>query len=872
MVAFVLRGTKYLFGVALAVAIVAMQLTQTYAQQSIVALSNVLSADGKLNLPKNFQGSIDARGYQLSTDNNGTPIFNKAASDPKDAYWDPSFTVPGVTGLLFTVAVNGNYLYVGGQFSSTGNVIAHGVAKYDLTNNTWSALDSAGVGVSIGTATCFAFNGSDIYVGGQFTTAGSISATNIAKWNPATGWSTLGSGLNSYARSMVFSGVNLYVTGDFTQAGGNTVNYVAKWNGTTWSDLGGGVNGQAWGFAIVGGSIYVTGGFTKAGSGGKPVNGIAKWNGSSWDSLGSSGHVGVHGSVYNLVSYGDTVLYVGGYFDSTGGKQANNVARYSISTNSWSALGGGVNSTVLGMFIDGNTLYIGGDFTTAGIVSSNSIAKWNIGTSSWSNLGTGLNNSNYSIVVTGGKIYAAGFFTRAGDVGAFGIASWNGSAWSPLTSSASGSVGGAVYALAIRGDNVFVGGYFPIAGSSLAQNIAIWNKGTNQWSALDNTSTVKGVDGYVYSILPLSNGDVYIGGSFSHAGNTPVNNIVKWNQGTGWSALGTGTNGVDIDVRGMTMVGSDLYVTGAFANAGGSAAKYVAKWSGTTWSQLGTGLNGIGRAIVLAGSNIYVGGDFTTAGGNTVNHIASWNGTTWSGLGSSAGTDNSVRAIAVSGDTALYVGGYFLNAGGSAISHIAKYSIAGDKWSALSGGVNNNVYSVAVQNDSVLVGGAFTSAGLFTVNRIASWKISTSAWSGFGSGTDGTVNAIVPSANDNIIVGGNFSLAGNKPSYCFARYNPHTTSVHDQLSQQPKAFELSQNYPNPFNPSTTINYQLPAAGHVSLKVYDMLGREVAALVNTTVTAGEHAVTFDGSKFASGFYLYRLSSGNNVVTKKMLMIK
>ncbi len=868
MNAVLLRGLKYLFGVLLAITLVAMQLT--LAQESTIALSNVLSADGKLNLPKNYQGNIDARGYQLSTDKNGTPTFNKSTSDPKDAFWDPSFTVPGVTGILYTAAVNGNYLYVGGSFSSVGNVIAHGVAKYDLMSKTWSALDSAGVGIN-GTATCFAFSGSDIYVGGEFTTAGTISAANIAVWNPTTGWLALGTGLNSYAWAMANSGGSLYVTGAFTQAGGNTVNYIAKWSGTTWSGLGGGVNGQTYGFAIVGGSIYVGGGFTKAGSGNKPVNGIAKWTGSTWDSLGTSGKVGVHGGVFNIVSYGDTVLYVGGYFDSTGGKQANYVARYSIAGNSWSALGGGVNSYVYGMSLDGNTLYIGGSFTTAGIVSTNRIAKWNIGTSSWTNLGTGLNSDNQCLVVTGGTLYAAGFFTTAGDLSAFGVASWNGTAWSALSSSSTGSVGGIVFSLAIRGDNVFVGGGFSVAGSSKAQNIAIWNRTTNQWTALDNTSTVKGVDSYVSSILPLSNGDVYIGGNFLHAGNLAASKIVKWNQGTGWSALGTGVDG---DVLGMTLVGSDLYVTGVFSNAGGNAAKYVAKWNGTTWSALGTGLNGTGRAIQLVGSNIYVGGDFTTAGATAVNYIASWNGTAWGSLGSTAGTDGYVRAIASSGDTALYVGGGFSNAGGSAISRIAKYSIAGDRWSPLGGGVNNAVNSIAVQNDTVLVGGAFTTAGLFTVNRIAAWKISTSIWSGFGSGTDGTVYAVAPIGNDNVIGGGNFSFAGNRPSYGFARYNPHnpTGVVHNETTQQPNTFDLSQNYPNPFNPATTINFQIPKDEFVSVKVYDALGREVKILVNEFRKTGVYSTTFDASKLSSGVYFYAIKAGMFSSTKKMLLIK
>lgn len=80
------------------------------------------------------------------------------------------------------------------------------------------------------------------------------------------------------------------------------------------------------------------------------------------------------------------------------------------------------------------------------------------------------------------------------------------------------------------------------------------------------------------------------------------------------------------------------------------------------------------------------------------------------------------------------------------------------------------------------------------------------------------------------------------------------------------------NYPNPFNPATVIRYSIPEGGNVSLKVYDILGREVAKLVNEFQEAGTHSVEFNGSALSSGIYFYELRSGNNVMIKKMLMMK
>ena len=86
-----------------------------------------------------------------------------------------------------------------------------------------------------------------------------------------------------------------------------------------------------------------------------------------------------------------------------------------------------------------------------------------------------------------------------------------------------------------------------------------------------------------------------------------------------------------------------------------------------------------------------------------------------------------------------------------------------------------------------------------------------------------------------------------------------------------------QNYPNPFNPVTVINYNIPVSGIVSLKVFDMLGREVRSLVNNFVTSGSYSVNFDGSSLSSGIYFYKLEaegfSGQKFVsTKRMVLIK
>ncbi|MDP3148150.1 MAG: T9SS type A sorting domain-containing protein [Ignavibacteria bacterium] len=98
------------------------------------------------------------------------------------------------------------------------------------------------------------------------------------------------------------------------------------------------------------------------------------------------------------------------------------------------------------------------------------------------------------------------------------------------------------------------------------------------------------------------------------------------------------------------------------------------------------------------------------------------------------------------------------------------------------------------------------------------------------------------------------------------------TDINGRPSSVPNLYMLSQNYPNPFNPTTMINYQLPIAGYVTLKVYDMLGVEVAVIVNEYKTQGYYNIKFDGSGLPNGIYLYRLLSGNFSLTKKFVLLK
>jgi len=107
---------------------------------------------------------------------------------------------------------------------------------------------------------------------------------------------------------------------------------------------------------------------------------------------------------------------------------------------------------------------------------------------------------------------------------------------------------------------------------------------------------------------------------------------------------------------------------------------------------------------------------------------------------------------------------------------------------------------------------------------------------------------------------------------CWTYNLPAAIGIKHISSDVPDKFKLFQNYPNPFNPTTNIKYQITNTSFVTLKVYDILGREAATLVNEKLQPGSYEVSFDGSNFSSGIYFYKLQAGNFTETRKMLMVK
>ena len=645
-------------------------------------------------------------------------------------------------------------LYAGGPFTAAGGVAASGVAKWD--GGQWSPL---GTGLP-GVRALAADSAGNLYAGGHGD--GWNAANRIAKWD-GSAWSPLGTGLNNGAIALALDGAgNLYAGGDFTTAGGSAASRVAKWDGSAWSPLGTGLNGSVWALAAdSAGNLYAGGTFTAAG--GNAASRVAKWDGATWSPLGT----GLNGNVLALALDSEGNLYAGGSFTTAGGSAANCIAKWDGAA--WSPLGTGLNSAALSLALDSEgNLYAGGSFTTAGGSAASRIARWN--GSAWSPLGAGFDaDVNTLAVDSEGSLYAGGRFTYSGGIPAGGAARWDGAAWSSLGAGTGinralqGSYLPPPMVSALAADsvgNLYAGGSFTHAGGVAANRIARWDGAS--WLPLGT-----GLNGDVNALAVDSAGNLYAGGSFTNAGGVAANRVARWD-GSSWHSLGSGVQG---DVRALSVDSDDnLYAGGSFSTAGGSPASRIARWDGTSWNALSTGLFGGNFADVYAlavdgNDNLYAGGEFNQGGGTFTKNIARWDGFTWHPLG--AGLNNEVRALAVDSAGNLYAGGSFTSAGGAVASRIARWD--GSSWHPLGTGAHGGVRALSVDSDDNLyAGGSFSTAGGSPASRIARWD--GASWSPLGTGLNSTVHALTTCGTGNLYAGGEFTIAGNQVSPYAAMY------------------------------------------------------------------------------------------------------
>ncbi|MHC4081673.1 MAG: hypothetical protein ACYTGD_11390 [Planctomycetota bacterium] len=522
----------------------------------------------------------------------------------------------GLDDSVYALAIfddgSGPALYAGGTFTHAGAVEATGIARWD--GSAWSAVGGSVDGDVFALAARSSGPGGTptLYVGGSFSTAGSVEASGIASWD-GTSWSPLGSGTGGVWGIAVLDDEALdepivYAGGFFHQAGDVDADYVAKWDGASWSELGNGVNETVLALEASEGnsasnpSLYAGGEFTTAGS--VAAESIATWDGSEWLPVGE----GLEGFVRALCVFEDgsgpaPPLYAGGSFADPDGGQLGSIARWD--GEQWQGVSGGIDGNVCALEVHddgtGPALYVGGIFTEAGGVQATNIARWD--GAAWSPVGEGLPGGDYpsfcavqDMIVyddgSGPALYACGtrFFEGNDDIC---VVKWDGSTWSPLPDAL-----GLVFALAVFDDGqgggpaLYAGGYFCLECPEPEISLAKWDG--SSWSAVPGEFVPSPYTPWVRALAVYDDGtgrgtSLYVGGDFSAVDGVPASHIASWN-GTEWSPLGDGIGAAEdqpaVQVLALTVFDDDagegpaLFAGGLFDRAGGQDSWNIAKWGG----------------------------------------------------------------------------------------------------------------------------------------------------------------------------------------------------------------------------------------------------------------------------------------------------
>lgn len=374
---------------------------------------------------------------------------------------------------------------------------------------------------------------------------------------------------------------------------------------------------------------------------------------------------------------------------------------------------------------------------------------------------------------------------------------------------------------------------------------------------------VSGLGGVGILSLTSSTNKIFAGSYASQGVWISTDNGVNWNQ----TSLNNRTVYSLASIDNNVFAGTETY------------GIYLSTNSGVNWSQTALANRSV-RSILINGNNIFAGTDTYGV------YLSTNNGSSWI---QTSLNNKWIFSLAIKGNT-LFAGAQY--------SGIYISTDNGTTWNNTFPGQTASAFTVLGNN----IFSGYGSNGLYysTDNGI-NWQQTAlnsvfvqslaSVWSNIFAGT--TYNGVYLSTNNGnnwqlcnegfssipkinaLLIYNNYIFAGvsNGPAGVFRRpLSELITNTHNYLTEISLKFHLSQNYPNPFNPVTRINYEIPKKGFVSLKVYEILGKEVKTLVSQVKSMGYYSVDFNAAELSSGVYFYKITSGDFTDTKKLTLIK
>ncbi len=822
---------------------------------------------------------------------------------------------PVTNASVTTILQDSSTLYIGGWFDYAGPNTGSGVVldtatgKYNpsfpkITGTVYASVPDGKGGW---------------YIGGRFSKIGSVHRNSLAhilsdgsvdSWNPSVvGQLSLSGPLEAaWVYSIVLVDSTLYIGGIFDHVGDTIRNMAAAVNTVTglptaWNPD---PDNSVKAIIVTPSTIYLGGAFhylqnnmpTKIYRSGlasvDPLTGVpSDWNPGAGISTGWS---------VNALQLAGSTLYVGGRFTTLGTTNRNGIGAVDAVTGlvtPWNPNAGGSfiqQIVVSALEISGNIIYIGGKFAKMGSQARGNLAAANLsgngtvlpwnpniffvtkGTSSFPS-GTA-SPGVYSLAASGANVYVGGFFNHAGsevrrNLAAFDTSTGRVTAWDPKTSLA-------VFALKKSGANLYAGGEFTSVNGFTRYNLAaidLETKTVNAW----NPSVNEPVEA-----LALYGSTIFVGGYFDSVGTQNTAILAAVDKKTGvvdpWTLNTVSAGGVGC----LSIYKDKLYAGGWFYKMGDSIRSGIASIDLKSGKVLPWYPGEIRSPYGFAPTDsiIYTAGYFTSVGSDSQYSFAALNALTgkpespWSPFLLSK--HNALVAKIIPSNKMLYgCGKYGLSS--PTDPALFKIDLTTKKVTTFGPAVSYFdmfqcvINNVAINGSTLYMIGTFDTVGGVSRSGIASIDLSTGAVKPWSPSINGTVSAVTIDSNrKSVYIGGGFSTINDEPASFLAAYTDvsigEPTTINESPEQQPSSFILSQNYPNPFNPTTTISYSIPTNNYVTLKVFNILGQEVALLVNENLAAGKYTVTFNAGNLTSGVYLYRVEAGSFRSVKKMLLIK
>ena len=344
-------------------------------------------------------------------------------------------------------------------------------------------------------------------------------------------------------------------------------------------------------------------------------------------------------------------------------------------------------------------------------------------------------------------------------------------------------------------------------------------------------------------IVVNSTGHIFAAGNSAHV-------IRSTDDGLSWNYLS-----VPYDIRSLAVADNDYLYIGV----DDSPPIYLERSTdnGETWEYISEIVSGPVYAITTFGSDVFVG-----SGYNGQVYYSSNYGTSWVQTAVAGSTHITAISINDSGD--VFAGNW--------AGEVYRSNDLGSSWNKIfdNGGCIASIITT-VQDYLYVAVGRLMNNNAENIFRSSDDGLT---WERIENGfTSNSINYMIHTKDNSLYITTRDQGVFKSTNFGDEWFNVGpVTSVNNDIKLLPDKYELIHNYPNPFNPSTTISYSVPEVEFVTLKVFDVLGNEVATLVNEELPAGSYEAEFNGTELTSGIYFYRIQSGSFVETKKMVLMK